>query len=162
MLLLFALHRCPNEIHQLLLCYILISHGVSQRELLVAKQAHLDVAIRSESQSVAGSTKVFRHGCDETHLTLESRNCIGFGCVIWAIGQSLEIRPPLTDGLQGIFVGNKSLRVPLVSRKGHVLYKSHIHRAIPCEFHEIADFILVEVPHENTVHLGGLGRRTKV
>jgi len=44
--------------------------------------------------------------------------------------------------------------VPLVSRKWHVLYKSHIHRAISGELHEIADFILVEVPHEDTVHLG--------
>lgn len=143
MLLLFSLDCRRNQAAQV----VLGTSGaqcVAQRNLGIAEQAHLQVTIGRDAQSVATAAKVFRHRADEAQLTSEARHLERFGGVVWTVVEGRTIRVALVNGGQSLTKWYHRASVPPIPSEWHVLYESNVYATIPGHLDKVAQLVIVE------------------
>lgn len=114
MLLLLVLDCHLNHLAQFLV-RLALAHHVPKRHLCVAKQAHLQVSVRSDTQAIAGAAKMVRHRGDEPNLACKTGDMIGLGGIVGVVGEFLERWVDCPDVLDQLLVRDQLVLLPLVA-----------------------------------------------
>mmetsp|Transcript_23120 Transcript_23120/g.71719 ORF Transcript_23120/g.71719 Transcript_23120/m.71719 type:complete len:370 (-) Transcript_23120:90-1199(-) len=128
------------------------AHGVAQRPLVLAEQAHLEVAVGGEPQPVARPAEGGRHARDEADAAAEPRQAEELRRL--AAGLVHELQPVvLLDAVHHSHEGHHLPPLPLVVVEGHVLDEPHLERPVARELREGAELVVVDAVHDDAVDL---------